>query len=153
MTDDSDTSDGSELIDQYTTYVNTTLNVSNRRMRNNRFYVLLLSGTLAVLSVLADIQIIEEVGLLLAGSLGLALCVLWYLSIVSYKQLNSGKYEVITSMEEDLPAEPFDDEWKVLDEGQNWRTYITHTRVERKIPGVLAIPYLLISIYAFLKLI
>lgn len=153
MTDDSDTSDGSELIDQYTTYVNTTLNVSNRRMRNNRFYVLLLSGTLAVLSVLADIQIIEEIGLLLAGSLGFALCVLWYLSIVSYKQLNSGKYEVITSMEEDLPAEPFDDEWRVLDEGQNWRTYITHTRVERKIPGVLAIPYLLISIYALLKLI
>lgn len=153
MTDDSDTSDGPELIDQYTTYVNTTLNVSNRRMRNNRFYVLLLSGTLAVLSVLADIQIIEDIGLLVAGSLGFALCVLWYLSIVSYKQLNSGKYEVITSMEEDLPAEPFDDEWRVLDEGQNWRTYITHTRVERKIPGVLAIPYLLISIYALLQLI
>jgi hypothetical protein len=132
--------------------VNTTLNVSNRRMRNNRFYVLLLSGTLAVLSVLTETQIIEEVGLLLAGLLGFALCVLWYLSIVSYKQLNSGKYEVITKMEEDLPAKPFDDEWKVLDEGQNWRTYITHTRVERKIPGVLAIPYLLISIYAVIQL-
>lgn len=144
--------DRTELIEQYTTYVNTTLNVSNRRMRNNRFYVLLLSGTLAVLSVLADIQIIEEVGLLLAGLLGFALCVLWYLSIVSYKQLNSGKYEVITTMEEDLPAEPFDDEWEVLDEGQNWRTYITHTRVERKIPGVLAIPYFFISIYAVIQL-
>ncbi|SEV94658.1 RipA family octameric membrane protein [Natrinema salifodinae] len=149
---DSSDADRTEVIDQYTTYVNTTLNVSNRRMRNNRFYVLLLSGTLAILSVLADTQIIEEAGLLLAGLLGFALCVLWYLSIVSYKQLNSGKYEVITSMEEDLPAEPFDDEWEVLDEGQNWRTYITHTRVERKIPGVLAIPYLLISIYAVSQL-
>lgn len=154
MMDENDSSDAdrTEVIDQYTTYVNTTLNVSNRRMRNNRFYVLLLSGTLAILSVLADTQIIEEAGLLLAGLLGFALCVLWYLSIVSYKQLNSGKYEVITSMEEDLPAEPFDDEWEVLDEGQNWRTYITHTRVERKIPGVLAIPYLLISIYAVSQL-
>lgn len=154
MTDSTDTSDAdrTELIDQYTTYVNTTLNVSNRRMRNNRFYVLLLSGTLAVLSVLADTQIIEEVGLLLAGLLGFALCILWYLSIISYKQLNSGKYKVITTMEEDLPAEPFDDEWEVLDEGQNLRTYITHTRVERKIPGVLAIPYLFISSYAVIQL-
>jgi hypothetical protein len=154
MTGDNKTSDGdqAELIDQYTTYVNTTLNVSNRRMRNNRFYVLLLSGTLAVLSVLTDTQIIEAFGLLLAGLLGVALCVLWYLSIVSYKQLNSGKYEVITTMEDDLPAEPFDDEWEILDEGQNWQTYITHTRVERKIPGVLAAPYLLISIYAAIQI-
>jgi len=154
MTDDDGAPDAdrSELIDQYTTYVDTTLNVSNRRMRNNRFYVLLLSGTLAVVSVLADTQIIEEVGLLLAGLLGLALCVLWYLSIVSYKQLNSGKYEVIQAMEEDLPAEPFANEWDVLDEGRDWRTYITHTRVERKIPGVLAVPYLLITIYATIRL-
>lgn len=154
MTDDDNASDGDrgELIEQYTTYVNTTLNVSNRRMRNNRFYVLLLSGTLAVLSVLTETQIIEEVGLLLAGLLGLCLCILWYLSIVSYKQLNSGKYEVLTTIEKDLPAEPFDDEWEVLDRGQNWRTYITHTRVERKIPGVLAVPYLLISIYASIQL-
>lgn len=141
-----------ELIDQYTAYVNTTLDVSNRRMRNNRFYVLLLSGTLAVVSVLADTQIIEEAGLLLAGFLGFALCTLWYLSIVSYKQLNSGKYDVIQAMEEDLPAEPFADEWDILDGGENWRTYITHTRVERKIPGVLAVPYLLITVFAIIQL-
>ncbi|GAB7011742.1 RipA family octameric membrane protein [Halolamina salina] len=155
MNDDSESpdSDQTELIDQYTAYVNTTLNVSNRRMRNNRFYVLLLSGTLAVLSVLTDTQIIEEVGLLLAGLLGFALCILWYLSIVSYKQLNSGKYKVINSMEDDLPAEPFADEWEILDEGDNWRNYITHTRVERKIPFVLAIPYLLISVYALSQII
>ncbi|AUX09934.1 small integral membrane protein [Halalkaliarchaeum desulfuricum] len=155
MTDDDGASDGdrSELIDQYTTYVDTTLNVSNRRMRNNRFYVLLLSGTLAVVSVLADTQIIEEVGLLIAGLLGLALCILWYLSIVSYKQLNSGKYEIIQAMEKDLPAEPFANEWDVLDEGRDWRTYITHTRVERKIPGVLAVPYLIITIYATIRLV
>lgn len=154
MTDGNDTSkvDRTELIDQYTAYVNTSLNVSNRRMRNNRFYVLLLSGTLAVISVLADTQIIADLGLLLAGLLGFALCVLWYLSIVSYKQLNNGKYEVISMMENDLPAAPFHEEWKALEEGQNWRTYITHTRVERKIPWVLAIPYVLISIYAVIQL-
>lgn len=137
-----------ELIEQYTAYVNTTLDVSNRRMRNNRFYVLLLSGTLAVISVLADTQIIQEVGLLLAGVLGSALCALWYLSIVSYKQLNSGKYEVIAEMEEELPFNPFDREWEILERGENWRTYITHTRVERKIPFVLGIPYLIIATYA-----
>lgn len=141
-----------ELIEQYTTYVNTTLDVSNRRMRNNRFYVLLLSGTLAVISVLADTQIIQEAGLLLAGLLGTALCILWYLSILSYKQLNSGKYRVIEEMEDELPFNPFDREWEVLDRGDNWRTYITHTRVERKIPIVLGIPYVIITAYAIYAL-
>lgn len=137
-----------ELIEQYTAYVNTTLDVSNRRMRNNRFYVLLLSGTLAVVSVLADTQIIQEVGLLIAGSLGFTLCALWYLSTISYKQLNSGKYDVIAEMEEELPFNPFHREWEILERGENWRTYITHTRVERKIPFVLGIPYLIIALYA-----
>jgi len=141
-----------ELIDQYTTYVNTTLNVSNRRMRNNRFYVLLLSGTLAVISVLADTQVIQELGLLIAGVLGSALCVLWYLSIVSYKQLNSGKYEVIAEMEENLPFSPFDREWEILEQGENRRTYVTHTWVERKIPLVLVIPYIGIAVYALYML-
>ena len=62
-----------ELIEQYTKYVDTTLDVSNRRLRNNRFYVLLLSGTLAVISVLANTDIIQEVGLLIAGLSGFAL--------------------------------------------------------------------------------
>ncbi|QLG28922.1 hypothetical protein HUG10_15830 [Halorarum halophilum] len=141
-----------DLLELYTTYVETTVNVSNRRMRNNRFYVLLLSGTLAVISVLAETQIIEATGLLLAGLVGLALCTLWYLSIVSYKQLNSGKYEVIGEMEEELQFKPFRREWSVLQEGKNPRTYITHTWVERKVPLVLAFPYVLITGYALLQL-
>ncbi len=140
------------FVDQYKTYVDTTLNVSNRRLNNNRFYVVLLSGTLAVVSVLAETQIIEEAGLLLAGLLGLALCILWYLSIISYKQLNKGKYQVVIEMEEELPFAPFRREWEILDEGDDWKTYITHTRVERKIPGVLAIPYLIIIGYALYNL-
>ena len=141
-----------ELIEQYTKYVDTTLDVSNRRLRNNRFYVLLLSGTLAVISVLANTDIIQEVGLLIAGLSGFALCVLWYGSILSYKQLNRGKYAVINEMEAELPAAPFRREWAHLEEGDDWRTYITHTRVERKIPGILAVPYLLIAIYAIFQL-
>jgi len=141
-----------ELIEQYKMYVNTTLNVSNRRLQNNRFYVLLLSGTLAIISVLAKTNVIQEFGLLLAGSLGCALCVLWYLSITSYKQLNSGKYEVISAMEKELPVEPFNEEWENLERGENIQTYITHTRVERKIPFVLGIPYLIITLYAVMEL-
>lgn len=142
-----------ELVEQYMVYVDTTLNVSNRRMRNNRFYVVLLSGTLAVISILAETEIIEAASLLLAGLVGFALCILWYLSIVSYKQLNSGKYEVIQEMEESLPFAPFKREWVVLQEGNNWRKYITHTWVERKIPWLLALPYFIITMYAISQII
>lgn len=137
-----------ELIEQYKAYVDTTVDVSNRRMRNNRFYVVLLSGTLAVISVLAETEIIEAAGLFIAGFGGLILCILWYSSIISYKQLNTGKYDVIKEMEEELPFAPFSREWVVLQQGKNWRKYITHTRVERKIPGLLAILYFIVTVYA-----
>lgn len=150
---DSDTSENQkELIDQYRTYVNTTVNVSERRMRNNRFYVVLLSATLGLISILVETGMIEAAGLLLAGLVGLSLCSLWYLSIVSYKQLNSGKYQVIGEMEAELPFAPFSREWRLLDEGDDWRTYITHTRVERKIPGVLAIPYIVVIIFSLYQI-
>lgn len=141
-----------EATEQYTMYVETTLDVSNRRLRNNRFYVLLLSGTLAVISVLAKTDIIQAAGLVLAGATGFALCILWYASILSYQQLNSGKYEVVTEMEEELPFAPFSREWDVLKQGEDWRTYLTHTRVEKKIPLVLAAPYVVVTVYGLLQL-
>ncbi|MEF8850946.1 MAG: hypothetical protein V5A28_00795 [Haloarculaceae archaeon] len=56
------------------------------------------------------------------------------MSIVSYKQLNKGKYEVISEMEDELPAEPFDREWVVLDHlilASEWRDEMTYLRPGR----------------------
>lgn len=87
------------------------------------------------------------------GLVGVALCVNWFFNIWSYKQLNAGKYKVIRDMEEDRPHACYTDEWnEYLDEGENFRTYLTHWKVERMVPAIPAVPYLLLFIYAVARL-
>jgi hypothetical protein len=138
-------------LDQWKFYAQTTLNTSNRRLKNNRFYIRLLLGLLAAVGAGQKLGLINPVGVLFAGVVGFPMCVLWYFHILSYKQLNSGKYQVLKEMAEDLPYSPFDKEWKILDEGDNPDTYITHTSVEVWWPRVLGYPFAMMVLYGGTK--
>lgn len=143
------------LTEQYKVYVNRSSDVSNRRLKTNRFYVSLLSAGIGVMGLLINSQQltdIQYIGLIVIGLVGIALCISWLLNIWSYKQLNKGKYAVIHEMEEKLPHACYRDEWKKLDYGQNNRTYLTHWKVERVVPLLLAAPYLLLAVYAAWKM-
>lgn len=134
-------------LDQWKFYAQTTLNTSNRRLKNNRFYVRLLIGLLAAVGAGQKLGLVSPVGVLLAGAVGFPMCILWYFHILSYKQLNSGKYQVLKEMAENLPYAPFDKEWEILDEGENTDTYITHTSVEVWWPRVIGYPFAVMILY------
>ena len=139
------------LVEQYKVYVNRSSDVSNRRLKTNRFYVSLLSGGIAAIGLLVqpqELSSIRVLGLGVIGVVGVALCVNWLFNIWSYEQLNEGKYAVIHDMEKKLPHSCYKEEWEKLDEGENNRTYLTHWKVERVVPGILALPYLLLALYA-----
>lgn len=138
-------------LDQWKFYAQTTLNTSNRRLKNNRFYVRLLLGLLAAVGAGQKLGLINPVGVLFAGVVGFPMCVLWYFHILSYKQLNSGKYQVLKEMADDLPYSPYDKEWEILDEGDNPDTYITHTSVEVWWPRVLGYPFAMMVLYGGTK--
>lgn len=136
--------EGSDLLQQYKFFAGTSNEVSNRRLKTNRFYVSLLSGILVALPFVLDLDNltpIRLVAMLLIGFVGVLLCVLWFFNILSYKQLNKGKYEIIHDMEEDLPYPCFKREWEELGEGDVLRKYITHWKVERLVPWLMALPY------------
>lgn len=144
-----------DLFKQYEFYASTSSQVSDRRLRTNRFYVSLLSGVLVVVPVVFDLESLSPIRLAamaLVGFVGLSLCVLWFFNIWSYKQLNAGKYAVIHAMEQELPYACYDREWDELSEGRDFRTYIPHWKVERLVPFVLAVPYLLLLAFALYKL-
>ncbi|MEB3361924.1 MAG: hypothetical protein VKI42_07370 [Synechococcaceae cyanobacterium] len=42
----------------------------------------------------------------------------------SYRQLNSGQYQVILAMEDLLPLAPFELEWEVLGRGKDPQRYL-----------------------------
>lgn len=106
--------DQETALEQWKFYGETTLNVSNRRLKNNRFYLRLLIALLGIAGVGAKLGYLTPIGFLIIGAVGLPFCVLWSFHILSYKQLNSGKYRVMWEISEKLPFDPFKREWKKL---------------------------------------
>lgn len=65
--------------------------------------------------------------------------------ILSYRQLNKAKFEVVGEYERRLPSSPFwNAEWALLGEGKNFGKYIPLSIVEQIVPIAFAALYLLI---------
>jgi hypothetical protein len=125
--------------------------ISNRRFQTNRFYISLLSGLIALLSIVVGREIFSDfhtIVLMVVAVLGLALCFLWNINICSYRQLNSGKFNVIREMEQHLPFPCYKKEWEILGEGRESKRYLKLTRVEQYVSIILAIPYILLLVYS-----
>lgn len=121
---------GNPTLEQWKHYEQTARDVSNRRLKNNRFYQRLLGATVAGVGIAAKFDAIGPFVYLVVGAVGVAVSLLWMMHVVSYKQLNSGKYQVLQDLEEQLQNQPFADEWKKLDRGRDPTTFVTHTSVE-----------------------
>ncbi len=138
------------LLEQYKLYVQLADNVSARRSQSNSFYISIITGLLAILSIALDkfSSISQYVALLAVGILGILLCIVWNINITSYKHLNSGKFKVIHDMEKMLPYACFDKEWELLGRGKERSSYFSLTRVERLIPFLLMVPFVILIVYS-----
>ncbi|WP_443059750.1 RipA family octameric membrane protein [Streptomyces sp. NBC_00498] len=72
---------------------------------------------------------------------GLILAFAWKSLIVSFGQLNTGKFAVINRLERYLPASIFYAEWEALERGQNPKVYRSTTSREIWTPYLLAVLY------------
>jgi hypothetical protein len=142
------------LLEQYKLYVEMTDQVSTRRAHTNRFYVSLLSGLLALLSIVMSkggFARIPGMVILGIGILGILMCILWFFTIRDYRRLNSAKFEVVNQMERHLPFQPYDREWEILGKGKGGRRYFGLSRIEQYVSLLAAIPFLLLLIYSLWK--
>ncbi|MFB0620221.1 hypothetical protein [Streptomyces sp. AGS-58] len=135
------------IFEQYKLCVEMADRVSARRNLANTFFLTLHSTLLVFLSTWLSQERHGRtpVALALAALLVLlGMCATWWLTVRSYQQLNRGKFEVIGALEERLPARAFvAAEWRALGEGRDWRVYLPLNRVERWIPVLFAVAYLL----------
>jgi hypothetical protein len=141
----------STLLEQYKLYVQMADKVSDRRAEANKFFISLLTGLLALLSVVVGLKItsaIQSSVLLVVAILGVLLCYVWFVTIRSYGQLNSGKFKVIYEVEKRLAFRFYEREWELLGRGKDKRLYRPLTRVERYVPQLFAIPYTLLLVAA-----
>jgi hypothetical protein len=132
------------LIEQYKLYVEMADRISTRRNQVNAFFLTLHSSAISALCIaLYTIGGIHPRLLLVFPFLmGALLCYVWYRLIRSYKGLNSAKFTVVGMMEAQLPASPWDAEWKALGEGKDKMKYWPVSHLEMWVPIVFAGIYL-----------
>jgi len=142
------------LVEQYKVYAEMADRISQRREHSNRFYSSLLIGVITIISVVNKIAGLQpdtcfsSFILISVAVAGILLCVIWYINIRSYRQLNSGKYKVIHEMEEQLPFPLFKKEWEYLRPSNGRKKYFQLTRIEQFVPLIFIVPYLILLIYA-----
>ena len=148
------------LLEQYKLYVEMADRISARRVQVNSFYISLLSGLLAIISVFVNKDFfskfqetkLQYITLFLLGALGIILCWVWHSNIYSYKLLNSVKFKVIDEIEKYMPFSVYEKEWEILKKDREYKPYIEQTLVEKYIPFILSIPYLILSVYSLVAL-
>jgi hypothetical protein len=133
------------LLEQYKLYVQIMDNTSVQRGNINKFYISVLAFLLTLISIFINNNFSNLI-IFIVSLMGLLLCFTWYKNIESFRQLNSGRFQVIHEMEKELPFNCFDKEWGYLKKG-NGENYTRLTKIEKYVPLYLSIPYVFILLY------
>ena len=138
------------ILEQYKMYVEMADRISARRNLANVFFLSLNTTLISIIGFLINkIKLIEPSWLILFPLAGvIAICIVWWWLIRSYRNLNTAKYKVIGFLEQRLPSSPYwSAEWKELGEGKDWKKYLPLTALEKYIPIVFCLLYILLGIY------
>lgn len=115
--------DQSLILELYKTAVEMADRVSARRAGANNFFLTLNTVLAAVVGIVSaarkppahgGLPTFDAFGLCATAVAGIILAVVWWALLRYYRRLSRAKWNVITRMEELLPARPFSDEWGEL---------------------------------------
>jgi hypothetical protein len=138
------------ILEQYKMYVEMADRISSRRNLANIFFLTLNTTILGVIGFLFEkIQLINPSWLIIFPLLGiLTLTIVWWWLLRSYRNLNSAKFKVVGHLEKKLPSSPYwSAEWKELGEGKDLKKYLPLTVLEKFVPIVFGILYIMIGIF------
>ena len=144
-----------QLLQQYKLLVETSETLVSRRQGVNTFFLTFNSLVLSGIGLFAKQGLSGElggIGLLSLAVSGLILCLAWIKLVRSYRQLNSGKFDIINRIERHLPAAMFEAEWHSLAEGKDDKRYRPFTKTEERIPVVFGILYGAAAIFGTLAI-
>jgi len=129
-------------FEQYKLYVEMADRVSQRRMSANTFFTTV--NTL-LFTIAAFIGSKDVTWILFIGVVGCVISFAWYFTLNSYRQLNAGKFAVINEIEKILPLSGFSYEWAILGHGDKKQKYWPISHVEKIIPTIFFIAYIVLA--------
>lgn len=144
------------LLQQYRLYVEMADKVSQRRHQTNSFFLTVNLALVTALSTLVTgdgSTVTGHGGVVIAAVAGVSFSYFWRRLVRSYRQLNTGKFEVIHLLESRLPARLYDAEWVALGRGEDPGRYLQMTNVEEKVPLVFAGLYGVIGLLALAQVV
>jgi hypothetical protein len=134
------------LFEQYKLYVEMADRISARRMLANSFFVSVHTALITAFTILLKEGILQRSIVGYAPFIAVVLlCFVWWRIVVSYRQLNSGKFKVVHALEGRLPVAPYYAEWVALGNGKNPKLYRPLTHVENWVPLCFLLLYLLLA--------
>ena len=140
------------LFEQYKLYVESIEKTSDRRQHANNYFITINTALISLIGLSFQIKFFENIAGIKSflAFLGIIICVVFWYLIRSYKQLNTGKFDVVHKIEEHLPLALYKYEWEVLGKGEDNKKYYPFSHIELIIPWVFGIIYALIGLYFLL---
>jgi hypothetical protein len=138
----------------YVKYAETAKHISDRRQNANTFFLSINTALVAFLGY---------TGFGLASSppnprycwavlvAGVVLSLLWARLLKSYRDLNTAKFRILHETERVLPIAPFRTEWEVLGSGKVRSTYWPLSYLERIVPFLFILMYVVLFILTLVK--
>lgn len=93
---------------------------------------------------------LKSFGIAIIALAGVVLSIAWRSLLLSFGQLNKGKFAIINRLERLLPAAIYAAEWEALERGEDPKTYRTFTSREIWAPNVLIVIYLITIVVCIL---
>ena len=145
------------LLEQYKLYVEMADRISSRRSKANTFFLsvnTLLVTAIGVLSKLeSGFETLNLWWVLTTSFAGILFCWAWLSIINSYRQLNTGKFKVINTIEQKLPLAMYKAEWSYLKPKRGISRYKQLTVVEILVPKIFGIVYFVLMLLAIFLLV
>lgn len=93
------------LLEQYKMFVDTSLDVTSKRLESNKFHLTLNSVVFGFTSYMTILN--QYAVIILFSFVGILISAVWLKNIIAYRELNSAKFKVIHELEKHLPARLF----------------------------------------------
>ena len=138
----------------YVRYAETAEHISDRRQNANTFFLSINTALVAFLGYTGfGLESLPPnpryFWAVLAA--GLVLSLLWARLLKSYRDLNTGKFQILHEIEKALPIAPFRTEWEVLGSGGERTKYWPLSHLERFVPYLFVLMYVVLFILALVK--
>ncbi len=133
-------------LEQYKAYLSIFNSSNDRRNKSNEFFLGLNTAIIGVIGYLETKNVNEDHSIifLFAPFVGIAICYCWYQMIITYRNSNRAKFKVIHEIEEQLPLSLYKTEWELLGRGQDNKKYRKLSSIEKNIPIIFFILYVVI---------